>query len=117
MCLPSVYLNMLSNIIQWATTFLIPVYRVVETIHINTYNVALHYTPYTQTIHVIFRLQLHNFTNNGLLMIFRELWTSDGVGFCFSSFYYPINWAIILFITDWSIISNSSGCSSVFHVP
>ena len=66
MCLPSVYLNMLSNIIQWATTFLIPVYRVVETIHINTYNVPLHHTPYTQTIHVIFRLQLHNFTNNGL---------------------------------------------------
>jgi hypothetical protein len=59
MCLPSVYLNMLSNIIQWATTFLIPVYRVVETILINTYNVTLHYAPYTQTIHVIF---VYNYT-------------------------------------------------------
>jgi len=46
MCLPSVYLNMLSNIIQRATTFLNPVYRVVETININTYNVPLHHTPY-----------------------------------------------------------------------
>jgi hypothetical protein len=78
MCLPGVYLNMLSNIIQWATTFLIPVNRVVETIHINTYNVTLHYAPYTQTIHVIFRLQLHNFTNNGFALLWnmKYVWTT-----------------------------------------
>jgi len=70
MCLPSVYLNMLSNIIQCTTTFLNPVYRVVETIDINTYNISLHHTPYTQTI--------HNFINNGFALLgnMKYVWTT-----------------------------------------